>query len=80
MLIQEKHLAPFHLLSKTVSRNKIRRLTGLNLLQAQALDWGWPLRPEQPRSLRRYAEMLVSYDQANVIGSKELPESSSITC
>ena len=45
----------------------------LSLLQAQTLDWGRPLQPEQLDLLRRYAELLASYTQANVIGSKKEP-------
>lgn len=43
----------------------------VTLLEAQVQDWGQPLRTEQLDLLRRYAELLSTYTEANVIGSKE---------
>lgn len=45
----------------------------MRLLESQVFDWGWQLQPEQLDLLRRYAEMLASYTEANVIGSREVP-------
>lgn len=44
----------------------------VDLMRSQTTDWGWPLRPAQAALLRRYAEMLATYAQANVIGTKDL--------
>ena len=44
----------------------------MQLLEVQAKDWGCSLSPEQVDLLRQYAELLATYDAANVIGSKDM--------
>jgi 16S rRNA (guanine527-N7)-methyltransferase len=43
----------------------------LELLKAQAEAWGLRLEDEQLEALRRYVQLLASYDRANVIGTKD---------
>lgn len=45
--------------------------TAMQLLWDQLIDWGWTLKAEQFTLLRRYAELLANYTEANVIGTKE---------
>lgn len=47
--------------------------TAMRLLKDQAIEWGWPLQPEQLDLLRRYADLLANYTEANVIGTKDAP-------
>ena len=42
------------------------------LLHNQVQAWGLELQPEQLTLLRRYAELLAGYTEANVIGTKEV--------
>ena len=44
----------------------------VRLLEAQAKVWGCSLEPGQRELLRHYAELLATYDAANVIGSKDV--------
>lgn len=44
----------------------------MQLLQAQLQDWGRFLEPDQLDLLHRYSELLAAYDEANVIGSKNV--------
>ncbi len=44
----------------------------MQLLEAQARAWGCSLKPGQRELLRHYAELLATYDVANVIGSKDI--------
>ena len=43
----------------------------MQLLQDQGHEWGLTLQPEQLVLLQQYAELLASYTEANVIGTKE---------
>lgn len=43
------------------------------LLILQVKEWGISLSPEQLAPLRRYAELLASYTEANIIGTKDIP-------
>jgi len=71
MLIQENIWFALSL-KETVHVKQDQAINGaMNLLQAQALDWV-ALTARTTSVFTTYAEMLVSYDQANVIGSKEL--------
>lgn len=44
----------------------------MRLLQDQSDEWGLALQPDQLALLRRYAELLARYTEANVIGTKDL--------
>lgn len=44
----------------------------MELLRIQAQHWGQPLNAKQLASLHRYAQLLSTYTEANVIGSKEV--------
>ena len=44
----------------------------MELLVAQAQEWGLSLSSKQLALLRRYAELLATYTEANVIGTKEI--------
>ena len=46
----------------------------MQLLADQVEAWGSPLKPEKIVLLRQYAQLLAGYNEANVIGTKELPE------
>ena len=43
----------------------------LELLEAQASEWGLHLDEKQLESLLRYARLLATYDRANVIGTRD---------
>jgi 16S rRNA (guanine527-N7)-methyltransferase len=44
----------------------------LGILRLQAADWGLALSPDRLVRLARYARFLRGYEEANVIGTREL--------
>ncbi len=46
-------------------------MKSLELLEAQAAEWGLQLDEKQLESLLRYARLLATYDRANVIGTRD---------
>ena len=47
-------------------------LEAMQLLEMQSRDWGLSLTSSQLQLMRQYAELIASYDAANVIGSRDL--------
>ena len=52
-------------------KQEIETDAAIRLLHSQVRAWGLELQPEQLTLLRRYAELLAGYIEANVIGTKE---------
>jgi|SRR5215207_1222931 len=49
-------------------------MNAMGLVNAQAADWGLRLDDDQRERLKRFARLLATYEEANVIGTRDLDE------